>query len=170
MADCKRLEILKALTEHLRTITPANGYQHDLSATNRVIRGRKFIASTEPLPLVSILENLNPDRLPSPVGNSGVGKRVKFDMNVLVQGWAEDDKANPTDAAYNLMADVRKAIAQIGDHDNKPAAHLLGGLVEEVRMEAGTVRPPEQSSDLAFFWMHVILVVSEYTADPYRLD
>jgi hypothetical protein len=39
-----------------------------------------------------------------------------------------------------------------------------------MRMEAGTVRPPEQSTDLAFFWMHVVFSVTEYTADPYRLD
>lgn len=170
MADSKRLLILKALTAHLATITTDNGYQHDLSAEGAVVRGRKFINADEALPMVSVLENLNPDRLPQPVGDRGVGKQTKFAFNILVQGWAKGDPAAPTDAAYNLLADVRKAIALVGDHDNKPAAHLLGGLVNEVRMEAGTVRPPEQSSDLAFFWMHVIFDVSEHTADPYKVD
>jgi hypothetical protein len=173
MADSKRLAIMKALTTHLATtIDGTSGWQHDLSAAGRVVRGRKFINAKEPLPMVSIMENLNPDRLPSPVGQTGIGQMQKFEMNILVQGWAEDDKENPTDPAYNLMADVRKAIAILGNHnaEPRPAAHLLGGLVDDVRMEAGTVRPPEQATDLAFFWMHVIFSVSEHPADPYRLD
>ncbi len=170
MPDCKRLAVMKAVATHLAgTVSVVNGYQHDLAG--KVVRGRKFISADEALPMVSILENLNPDRLPTFAGESGgPNRQLKFDFNLLVQGWAKDDKNNPSAPVYNLMADVRKALNEISDHVNKPSSYLLGGLVNDMRMEAGTVRPPEQSTDLAFFWMHVVFSVTEYTADPYRLD
>jgi hypothetical protein len=172
--DSKRLVALKALTALVATITPGAGYQHDLSVPGAVIRGRRNISKETPLPCVSILEDIDPDRVPSPVGYMEKGRRFK--LRLLIQGWAVDDKESPTDAAYNLLADVGKLLWTIQD-DTSPNFLLpvvVDGttyqLVNAIETEAGTVRPPDQTSELAFFWRKVALDMTESTAEPYRLD
>lgn len=175
MADSKRLYVLKALRNFFATeITPANGYDHDLSVAGSVIRGRRVIGSGDPLPCISILEDLDPDRLPASAGH--LTRVVKFNLNLLIQGWAQDDKSSPTDACYNLMADVGKAMWKLMD-DSSPHYLLpvtVGDttylLIDEIRAEAGTVRPGDQPTELAFFWRKVALVMTERPAEPYRLD
>lgn len=177
MADSKRLTTLKALTTFLRTeVSVANGYKHDLDG--RVVRGRMFVGRDDPLPLVSILENLDPDRYPRMAGGDYDAPTSKEEWILLLQGWVEDDKVNPTDSAYELMADVRKALAKIrkrgggpmDDPSNYPNWNL-GGLISGMTMEPGIVRPPiEQVSEKAFFWMRVTLKFVEDQNDPYDLN
>lgn len=172
--DSKRLACLKALTAHLSSeITLGNGYKHTL--TNAVFRGRMFIDDDDPLPCVSILENINPDRFPIQAGGHDAGGPLVQSDNwiLLLQGWADDDKANPTDPAYELMADVKKALAKIndpGDPTRNTPAHanyLLGGLVMKIGMEPGTVRPPDQNSAKAYFWIRIVLKFIESVSDPF---
>jgi hypothetical protein len=86
--------------------------------------------------------------------------------SLLVQGWAADDDANPTDPAHLLMADVKKALATINVEGH--ANYKLGRLVGKITLEPGTVRPPEREvSDKAFFWLHAIVELVENTLDPY---
>lgn len=169
MADSKRLQIQKKLTELLQTITPANGYQFDLSGTGedrKVYRGRGVISDEEPLPMVNILESFNPDRDPFEVG--GHERRHQTDSWVLqLQGWAADDKDNPTDPAHNLMADVKKCLARIITEDDP--SFLLEGLVADAAIEPGTVRPPDENSSRAFFWLRIRLNVDENVGDPYDI-
>jgi len=95
-----------------------------------------------------------------------------------VQGWSEDTKENPTDPAYELMADVRKALAKIVKRGHPTDAAqipnpdlMLGGLITGMTMEPGIARPPiEQVSAKAFFWMRVKLQFVEDPNDPYKLD
>ena len=61
-----RLRIMRKLTEILSGITPANGYKHDLAS--KVFRGRMFVTVNSPLPMVSIMENIDPDRYPREAG------------------------------------------------------------------------------------------------------
>jgi hypothetical protein len=170
VADSKRLVILKALTAHLQGITPANGYQHDLSAS--VYRGRAVFSAETPLPCINIVEALNPDREPSRTS----GRLCqKDDWVLLVQGWtdAEDDGEAPTDPAHLLMADVKKRLGVLLKPDgpyNANADHLLGGLVEDILVEPGTVRAPDETSSRAYFYLRVVVGVTEYLDDPYRLD
>lgn len=184
MTDCKRLVALKRLTDYLQTeVTVANGYQHDLSPvdadTPRVYRGREDFDDNDPLPCVSLLENMDPDRYPP---SAGTGRQQHSEqLNrwvILVQGWVEDDKLNPTDPAYNLQADVIKALARItqgGDpRQARPADHdtvyMLGGMLDNFVVEPGVVRPPtEQVSNKAFFWLRVTLTMPEDPNDPYKL-
>lgn len=175
MADSKRLYVMKQLQSFLATeMTTANGYQFDLSGAGKVIRGRRVIGSGDPLPCVSILEDLDPDRIPAPAGH--LTRVVKFNLNLLIQGWATDDKSSPTDNCYNLLADVGKALWKLMD-ENSPSYLLpvtVEGqtyhLIDEIRAEAGTVRPGDQPTELAFFWRKVALVMTERPAEPYRLD
>lgn len=173
MADSKRLAALKALTAHLQSeITPANGYLHDLSGEGRVVRGRLRFGADAPLPMVSIVESPNPDRFPLRVGdNDGSTGKQRDNWTLLVQGWALDDADNPTDPAYELMADVKKALAKLVYQDPMTDATYpnfrLGGLIVGLEWEPGTVRPPDEQSEKAFFWMRVVLKFVENTNDPF---
>ena len=175
MADSKRLVTLKRLTDYLGDeVSLANGYKHNLA--NSVFRGRMFTTNDDPLPLVTILENIDPDRYPRFAADERDAGVAKTSWIVLIQGWAVDDKLNPTDPAYELMADVRKALAKLvrrpsptsGDLEN-PNFHL-GGVIAGMTMEPGIARPPiEQVSAKAFFWMRVVLKFVEDQNDPYEL-
>lgn len=174
--ESKRLATLKALTSFLRSeVAVANGYKHDLTEESQVSRGRMFYTKNEPLPQVSILENIDPDRYPRVAGGRDYDMPVTAEEWVLLlNGWVEDDKVNPTDPAYELMADVRKALAKLrrrprpdmADFDNP---HFnLGGLISGLSLEAGIARPPiEQVSEKAMFWMRVKLKFTEDQNDPY---
>lgn len=96
----------------------ANGYLHNLAGA--VFRGRLTRDATDPTPAVSILDNINPDRFPSRAGNDdGDAGEAGSRWILLITGWAEDDKFNPTDPAEQLMADVKKALAKL-DLDPNP--------------------------------------------------
>lgn len=173
--DSKRLATLKVLTDLLSTVTPDNGYGHDL--TDRVYRGRYTFTRANEVPAVAILENMDPDRFPRMAGQEDqVGNSLSNENWVLLlQGWVPDDKKNPTDPAYELMADVRKALSQV--NEGGPVHHLaaptnpwwrLGGLVSGMTMEPGVARPPsEQTSSLAYFWMRVTLKFVEDASNPF---
>lgn len=181
MSDSKRLRVLKLLTTWLgQEITVANGYKFDL--TDSVFRGRMIFTDDDPMPLVSILENLNPDRESRTAGANDDPSRAKRNegWTLLVQGWVKEDHLYPCDEAYELMADVKKALAKaFADQTNDdnllidmgegdaPRAYFLGGLVSGFEVEPGTVRPPEQPTERAFFWMRVILKFTERVNDPY---
>lgn len=175
MIDDKRLAVLKALTTHLETeVSIANGYQHDL--VGRVLRGRMLFTDHDSVPMVSLLEALNPDRFPRRAGNEdNISSPIHHEKWILLaQGWVADDKVNPTDPAYPLMADVKKAFAKLAqgpDHRNlgQHPSYLLGGLITGIEIEPGTVRPPDENSSLAYFYMRLILKFSEDTRDPYLL-
>ena len=167
MADSKRLQILKALTTHLETVTVANGYQHDLAG--KVLRGVLRVSDEDyAVPVVSILESFNPDRGPNEVGGD-YRREQRDDWILLIQGWVADDPVNPTDPAHNLMADVKKCLARISDEEDP--AYMLGDyLIAGIGIEPGVVRPPDETSAKAYFWMRIILKVTEKLADPYSLD
>lgn len=168
----KRLATLRALTEHLETtVSVANGYTHDLAG--KVFRGRARFDTADPIPMVSILESPNPDRFPNRAGEHDHigGVKQRDNWTILVQGWVTDDKLNPTDPAYPLMADVKKALMLLVKHDQhgEPVSpsYRLGGLINGLELEPGTVRPPDEQSDKAYFWMRVILKFVENVSDPF---
>lgn len=181
MSDSKRLRVLKLLTQwYLQEITIANGYKHDLAD---VLRGRLAITDDQALPCISILENIEPDRDPRRAGANEelTGAKTNERWVLLVQGWVLEEFDFPCDAAYELMADVKKATAKLismhladtgttidmGGGDTPKAFHL-GGLVNDIELEPGTVRPVEYPTEKAFFWMRVILKFTEVVSDPYR--
>jgi hypothetical protein len=176
--DSKRLACLRTLTLFLQNeITVANGYKHDLNTVDdvvRIVRGRMLFDDNDPIPMVSILESPNPDRFPNRAGDQDSGEQDQRDLwTIYVQGWVDDDKLNPTDPAYELMADCKKALAKLVAVNTEtgspkyPDHYLLGGLIAGLKYEAGTVRPPDAPSSKAFFWMRVVLEFVENTNDPY---
>lgn len=169
-----RLRILEAITESLKQITPANGYKHDLSGN--VFRGRIWYGEDDPLPLVSILEDPLPvTQLMAGGGGHGDGAESTGAWTLLIQGFVEDDKLNPTDPAHYLLADVKKRLSVERQRKGTSShggggynAFGMGGAVESLTIGAGVVRPPDYDvSSKAYFWLTLTVMVAEDLADPY---
>lgn len=166
--DPTRLRVLKKLTEELAKITPANGFNHDL--TGAVLRGRDVFDQHDPVPMLSILESiLEKDQLQAPpAGSTKAGP-----WELLIQGWADDDKENPTDPAYHLLADTQRRLTEVtrmpyADGLRRGCDILqMGGIITALRFSRGVVRPPDDVSSKAYFWLKVELELVENLLDPY---
>lgn len=181
MSDSKRLRTLKLLCKWLeQEISVANGYKFNLAG--RVFRGRAYFSDADPETTVGVVENLQPDRAPARAGNNDQHGAAKTSEQwvLLFNGQTKEDPRAPSDNAYELMADVKKALAKlVRDETNDlaltidmgagdtPKAYYLGALINGLECEPGTVRPPEQPTEKAFFWMRVILKFTERVNDPY---
>jgi len=154
MADPLRLRIQKGLTTALEEITPANGYNFDLSG--KVFRGRMLFGENDPDTMVSMLEPPEPPETEN--APASVHKAISVWM-LLIQGTVPEDFNNPTDGAYLLLADVVRRIAI-------ERAKLGGNLLEDpfgvsanelvgVEIDQGIVRPAERPVKRAFFWLPV---------------
>jgi hypothetical protein len=164
MNDPFRLKVLKALTTALTEITTANGFQHDLDET-RVHRGRLVLDVNDKIPALAINEKpVFPEEVEVPTGSAaGV---VKLDL--LIQGFIDDERKNPADPAYRLLADVQKRLAQEKLRDDGFDLLGFGERVAELHIGQGIVRPPDAVvSDTAFFWLPVTLVFGERLNDPF---
>lgn len=162
-----RLLIQRRLTELLETITVANGYRHDL--TGSVYRGRIYFGDETPMPFLSILETPIPIEQLAPPSASPL---THGPWDLVVQGFVPDDLDNPTDPAHFLLADVRKCLG----HERRkmdyvgPASNGLLGLGDDVTgmyIGTGTVRPPDEISASAYFWLTLTLDVAENVEEPY---
>jgi hypothetical protein len=163
-----RLRILDKLTEALQEITFANGYKHDLSES--VFRGRVVFGESDPLPMVSILEPPLPqDQLPMPVTSD----TASFEWELVVQGFVDDDPRNPTDPAYPLCADVKKRLVQERTRANERPRNGVGGILDmggkviSLGVGPGVVRPADEVSSRAYFWLNITLQIAEDMAEPY---
>ena len=166
-----RLEIQKRLTVVLEQITPSNGFVMDFSATTvkRVFRGRAVFGDNDPIPMLSILEAPIPiDQLPAPA-DSGMSSGG---WELVIQGFFKDDKENPTDEAHVGLADVKKRLAMeamkslLLSHPNDGILGL-GNDVLKMQIGPGVVRPPDEISAKAYFWLNLQLDLAEDLTDPY---
>jgi hypothetical protein len=171
VADPKRLVIVKHVCAHLQAqVAVANGAHYDLD--NVVYRGRSTFSEDDPLPAISILDTLNPDRDTRPNNTTRSVQTETYAL--LVQGWVPEDRENPTDPAHRLMADVKKALAMFMDPRDRsnylmPTPDAPGGLVLSMEIEPGIVRPPDQVSSRAYFYLRFLVTFKESLADPYKL-
>jgi len=170
MAEPKRLDVLRALTDWLKGITPTNGYTFDLSMS--VHRGRSMYGEETPLPCLSILESPRADASPNFVAD-GDGRNENWVL--FVQGWVEDDFENPTDPAYYLHAAVEHRLAKLTElrddgsgRNADSTTYLLGGKIASLKMGPPVVRPPtEQVSAKAFFYLPIVVGLAVTTGKPY---
>lgn len=167
--DSLRLRVLKALTAQLQRITPANGYDYDLA--NKVFRGRTLYGN-EALNLVPFLSIIE---APKPAYGVAAGEdKVKRTEPWLlfVQGFVNDDKLNPTDPAYQLMAAVEKCLGEVtsminGDEEF-PDRYHLGGLIGGMVYGPGLCHPPQADvSSKAFFFLPVEIALTYDVRKPY---
>lgn len=164
----KKLKILKALTEHLQGITPAwvdlpaemDGEACPYDLSDSVFRGRVEFGDEVKEPFLAILEA--PRQL-DPFG-AGSGRLVQDeDWTILIHGFAEDDKKNPLDPAYDLLAWTQMRLARITtEHRNGVRGGVyenewrLGGLIADVRYQIPIVRPGKDNvSGTAYFYLPV---------------
>jgi len=157
-----RLMIMRALSSTLEQVNPTNGFTYDMRG--RVFRGRVRYGETDPIPMISILEAPIPIEV---VHAKGDANKSNGNWELLVQGFVEDDKLNPTDPAHHLMAEVKMALTK--DKANNRATNILGmnGAVYEMFIGQGAVRPPDEASDKAFFWLTLTLRLAEDLDNPY---
>lgn len=169
MADTKRLALVKALCDYLKSeITVANGYNFDLAM---VRRDKRSFGKEMKMPGIAVLENFNPDRLPETIGGT-VGTKHKYDQIYLLNGWADnsgnDVDADDTDQAHMLMGDVKMALGKLLTRRNQDG--FFGGLATTLSIEPGVVRPPDEQSEKAYFWMRVRMELVEKVGDPYWIS
>ena len=167
MADTKRLLLLKAICDYLKTeVTVANGYNFTLA---RVYRGKRSFGKEIKLPSVAVLENFNPDRLPEEIGGFQT-KMHKYDQIYLLNGWTDDtnlpEGEEDGDSAHRLMGDIKLALGKLIVPQSMKDG-LFDGLANTLSIEPGVYRPPDEQSEKAYFWLRIRLEVVEKVGDPY---
>lgn len=166
----RQLDILRALTTHLEGINPENGYDYDMRG--RVFRGRAEFGDDTPLPHLSILEAPRPDAEPVVGGHERAF--MSEDWTLLLQGWVDDDKTNPTDPAYELKAAVELrlsdlvAIREANGLPLVPSAYRLGNRLSHIAIGPGMVSPPRPNiSAKAFFYLPIVLKIASSPTAPF---
>lgn len=168
----KRLLILKRLTAHLEPVTFE--YKNVVyPLTKSVYRGRSTFGDETKVPFLSILEK--PRQLIGEV--AGDGKIDRDDTwDILIQGFAPDDKKNPLDPGYEMLAAVEQRLARLLEQKTSgggplyPEEHLLGlkGIVTRITFTIPIVRPPDNDvSDTAYFYMPVSIGIKTDMAAPF---
>lgn len=176
MAEVLRLRILKALTAWLEGVDGTTfGLidEADVALTDmagRVKRGRVVFGDDDPVPMLSILEVPIPLDTIVPPPDS---EYSKGSWELLIQGFARDDPDNPTDPAHVLMAATKKRLAQAkkqnaGWPDYPDGIWGMGNSVIDMRIGAGVVRPPDEISAKAYFWLNLTLDITENLDQPFE--
>lgn len=165
MSDPYRLRVMKAMTAALEEITIANGYKHDLNG--KVFRGRTLFGDSDPIPMLSILEAIEQEQ-PRIADMPAASTMANQPWELLIQGFVEDDPFNPTDPAHVLMADVKKRLVQERVRDRQRNILGMGGTLTDLKISPGVVRPADDISGKAYFWLRVSIMMVENLGDPYQ--
>ncbi|MER9524087.1 hypothetical protein NKI96_10925 [Mesorhizobium sp. M0292] len=174
-ADPFRLRVAKALCDTLKSITAANGYQHDFSDYTdeisvqraRVFRGRTIFGENDPLPMLSVLED---PRSREPIDAAAMSGNAMNEYRLLIQGFVQNDQDNPLDPAYRASADVITALVkakQVKDFKilglGNVAPCVIGLAIGEP-----VHRPPDDDvSAVAYFLVPVTLTLAENLETPF---
>lgn len=169
-SDPFRLQVMKAVTEQLKTITPANGYMHDLSdytdeagrTQTRVSRGRLTFGESDPVPFLTVLED--PRAIDANNAKDETAASV-VKLRLLIQGFVEDDKAHPLDPAYQLSADTITALVKA----KKDRFNILGlgPNITSISFGQPIHRPgADEVSSNAYFIVGVTLTMVENLECP----
>ena len=174
------LRVGMAITAALKEITPDAGYFNDLSdfvagdgiTTARVYRGREWFGDNDPIPMVSILEEPKPADETS--GQPDQAQAGEYDWGLLIQGFVDDDPQNPTDPAYRLKCDVRRRLMaerkRVIPGTRQPDILGFGASrnrITKITVPLGIVRPADDLSAKAYFWLPVRLRIVEHSDDPF---
>lgn len=174
MADPFRLRVKKAVSAQLKTINVPGGYCHDLEdftdsagrTAERVFRGRDQFGDNDPLPMASVLED--PRALDARNANENE-TATTGEYKLLIMGFVEDDRENPTDPADVLAADIATALAK-----GKVEKYNILGLgtkmpcVTKLTVGQPVVRPADGVvADVAFCYIMLTLTLVEDLEKPY---
>lgn len=169
----RKKAIMRWLADYLAgEVAVANDYLHDLTdgTVKKVYRGRTQFGEEVTPPFLSILEAPRPID-PNTAGVNKVKRQSRWPL--LLQGFATDDRLNPTDPAYDFAADVERAMAKLFETDDQgrpkyPDVYHMGEWNVEVIVQEAIVRAPDPDiSDTAFFYLPVMLDVVTDLRTPY---
>ena len=168
IVDPFRLRVQKLLTVALRQITPDNGFFCNLSKPSQIGRGRTVYSDNDPLPMVAILEEpfaFDQDLAPS------VGFTKDEPYELILQGFVPDEPDHPTDMAHYLMADVKRRLSALKvDEDFKTGRIFRFGtahnVVVSVTWDGGVVRPADERTVVAHFWLRLAFGISSDDQNP----
>lgn len=170
-----QLGVLRYLTDHLEGTDGLWEDETAIDVTDAVWRGRKFFSDSDfdglGGALLSILEAPRPL-----IGDSAGVERIKRKENwtLLLQGWTQDDKKHPSDPAYFLKAAVEKRLSRLvvlGDQGDPvyPAEFRMGGLVVELIVGQGLVRPPAEAiTRYSMFYIPLVINLVTDLSNPYQ--
>jgi len=160
-----RLRILQKLTVILERANFQYKEGPVTALTGKVFRGRVEFGETDPLPMLSILEVPIPlDQVPAPRDSTASSGR----WELLVQGFVNDDFENPTDPAHWLLAQVKAVLAAERRKNKDFKLFDMGNHVINMWVGPGVVRPPDEISAKAYFWLNLTLEIVEDLADPFE--
>lgn len=158
MPDPLKLQVLKALTEHLEGIQGPDWGDFDLRGC--VFRGRNRFGEDMPETFLSLLEAPRNDA-GRETGEFGAEAR-SYEWPILLQGWTKDDPINPTDPVYHLQEVVERRLRMIiASHSGSgfplyPEVWLLGRRITKFDCGPGIVRPPTDNlSSKAFLYLPI---------------
>lgn len=173
MADIPfRLLVLQRLTALLEGTSGPDHQGNPISLVGQVFRGRTEFGDETTLPALSILESPNPA-----LGVFAGEKEARAETwTLLLQGWAVDDKQNPSDPAYWLAAAVEKRLslvtAERDDGSGRPADpdyFLLRHIITTLEVGPHVVRPIDaKTSSRAFFYLPLRIGLAQAVGQPYR--
>jgi len=166
-----KLSVLQRLTALLEQAAGPDESGQPYNLQGQVFRGRVEFGEETTLPALSILEAPMPD--PGIFG--GEGEMLSENWTLLIQGWAKDDKSNPSDPAYYLASAVSAQLGRItatrDDASGRPldpVTHLLGGTIIGIEVGGSVVRPLDaKTSSRAFFYLPIRIRLANAVSDPY---
>ena len=170
--DTKQFVILKRLTTLLEGVTPANGYDFDL--TGKVFRGKLVFGAQEATPFVSIVEFPRPDTAPIEGGAERLKRLEEWELQV--QGWTKTTQANPTDELYGLKGAIEHRLARMMAVDNinkplYPEDYRLGRIIDRARIGPGVVRAATpQTAGTEALYLPLIIHYTANIADPWAVQ
>lgn len=160
MTDTFRLSVLKALVDGVVALVP--------EIDGRLFRGRSTYGVNDLLPMGSILEDPREQQVAS---DDAASKGHTVPWRLLVQGFVDDDAANPTDPAYLLAGEFLQALAAVRDGARNSGGVLdpdrKTNVVEKIIIGAPIVRPADEFSEKAYFWIPLTLSLYEDPANPF---
>lgn len=173
MPTSRQLDVLLRLTAQFEGITPANGYDFDL--TGKVFRGRLVFGADDPDPVISIVEHLSADVTLDTAGENQIVRSENWVL--LIQGWMRIIDTHPTDLVYNLKAAAEHRLARCIQTNGRgeplyPAEYMLGlwrNGVTGITIGPGVVSAPVRPdvSQRAFFYLPVGIGWSSDVSKPF---
>lgn len=154
-----RLRVLKALTKALEEV------EFDgVTMEGRTFRGQLVYGDDEPLPMYSILEPPIPLDVLFSKGDKAHSTGL---WELLIQGFVPDDPTHPTDPAHYLMALTKARLVREKRRDRGNNILGMGGRVMEMFIGQGSVRPADEVSARAYFWLTLTLRMAENLEDAF---